>query len=167
MRDTSLVFIQRKDGAFLLARKRRGLGVSKWNGFGGKIEKGETMKECAIRELREESHLEGNPDDLEERGRIYFEEEGHPEWNHWGFIYILSQWKGTPYSSEEMIEPKWFFPREFPYEDMWKADKIWIPMVIEGKKIKGRIVFKADGDTVASAQFEEVHHFDDLDEKIN
>ena len=43
MRDTSLVFPLRKDGSVLLGRKRRGMGLGKWNGFGGKIEQGETM----------------------------------------------------------------------------------------------------------------------------
>lgn len=167
MRDTSLVFIRRKDGAILLARKRRGMGVSKWNGFGGKIEKGETMRECAIRELYEESHLKGRPEDLEEAARIYFEEEEHPEWNHWGFIYFLSRWEGTPYSSEEMVEPGWFFPKDFPYHEMWKADQKWIPLIVAGKKIKGRIIFKSDGDTVAKASFCEVDHFDDMDEKAD
>ena len=47
MRDTSLVFPVAPDGRILLGRKRRGMGYGKWNGFGGKIEAGETMRECA------------------------------------------------------------------------------------------------------------------------
>ena len=49
MRDTSLVFPVASDGRILLGRKRRGMGYGKWNGFGGKIEAGETMRECAAR----------------------------------------------------------------------------------------------------------------------
>ena len=38
MRDTSLVYLLDGAGRVLLGRKRRGMGVGKWNGFGGKIE---------------------------------------------------------------------------------------------------------------------------------
>jgi len=39
----------------LLGLKKRGLGQDKYNGFGGKIEKGETVRQAAVRELFEES----------------------------------------------------------------------------------------------------------------
>ena len=52
MRPTTLCFPVRSDGKVLLGRKKRGFGVRKWNGFGGKIEGGETFLQCAVRELR-------------------------------------------------------------------------------------------------------------------
>lgn len=39
----------RNNGSILLGMKKRGFGVGKWNGFGGKIQNGETMLECAKR----------------------------------------------------------------------------------------------------------------------
>ncbi len=33
----------------LLGMKKRGLGEGKWNGFGGKVEKGEKIPQAAIR----------------------------------------------------------------------------------------------------------------------
>mgnify|MGYP001082927151 CR=1 FL=1 len=33
----------------LLGMKKRGFGMNKWNGFGGKIEQGETLLEAAAR----------------------------------------------------------------------------------------------------------------------
>ena len=35
----------------LLGMKKRGLGVGRWNGFGGKVHEGETIKEAAHPEL--------------------------------------------------------------------------------------------------------------------
>ena len=49
MRDTSLVYPVDGQGRVLLGRKKRGMGLGKWNGFGGKIEAGETMRQCAVR----------------------------------------------------------------------------------------------------------------------
>lgn len=72
MRDTSLVYPIRKDGRILLGHKRRGMGAGKWNGFGGKREDGETMRECAARELFEESGLIADPKAFEAAGDLYF-----------------------------------------------------------------------------------------------
>ena len=47
-----------KDNQILLGLKKRGFGMGKLNGFGGKVEAGESVKEAAIRELFEESSLE-------------------------------------------------------------------------------------------------------------
>lgn len=72
MRDTSLVYPVRKDGRILLGHKRRGMGAGKWNGFGGKREDGETMRECAARELFEESGLIADPKALRSAGGFIF-----------------------------------------------------------------------------------------------
>lgn len=44
----SLVFL-RSETEILLGLKKRGFGKGKWNGFGGKIEPGETIMQGAIR----------------------------------------------------------------------------------------------------------------------
>jgi 8-oxo-dGTP diphosphatase/2-hydroxy-dATP diphosphatase len=41
--------IVRKKNSLLLGLKKRGFGEGKWNGFGGKVEKDETVSEGAIR----------------------------------------------------------------------------------------------------------------------
>lgn len=42
----------------LLGLKKRGFGTGKWNGFGGKVEPGETIRQAAIREMKEEAGIE-------------------------------------------------------------------------------------------------------------
>lgn len=155
MRDTSLVFPVDEKGRILLGRKRRGMGFGKWNGFGGKLEDGETMRECAARELREECGLIISPKDLEMVGDLYFHQPSDTAWSHAGIIYFARNWSGEPSLSDEM-EPHWFDPKDFPYEEMWMADRIWIPMILSGKKIRGTVYFAADGDTVYDYEFEEM-----------
>lgn len=155
MRDTSLVYPVRADGKILLGRKRRGMGFGKWNGFGGKIEAGETMRECAARELFEESSLRVRPEALIPAGDLYFHQPSDPQWSHAGVVYFAQDWEGTPHLSEEM-EPRWFSPAEFPYEEMWMADRIWLPMILSGKKIRGTIYFAEDGETVYDYEFTEM-----------
>lgn len=155
MRDTSLVFPVRADGYILLGRKRRGMGIQKWNGFGGKIEIGETMRECACRELFEECGLKARPENLEPRGDIYFHQPSDPSWSHGGIIYFLYQWEGTMQNTEEM-EPSWFSQKNLPFEQMWEADRIWLSLLLQGKTIRGTVYFDEDGDHVTHSFFETV-----------
>jgi NADH pyrophosphatase NudC (nudix superfamily) len=45
----------RHDGRILLGMKKVRLGAGKYNGFGGKVEPGESIEDATIREMREES----------------------------------------------------------------------------------------------------------------
>lgn len=44
-----------QDERVLLGMKKRGLGEGRWNGFGGKVERGETIEAATVREIYEES----------------------------------------------------------------------------------------------------------------
>ncbi|EIW71045.1 hypothetical protein TREMEDRAFT_59989 [Tremella mesenterica DSM 1558] len=67
----SLVFpLDIKGRRVLLGRKKRGFGIGLWNGFGGKLDQGETMDQCVIRELYEECGLIPNSGGLYEVGRM-------------------------------------------------------------------------------------------------
>ena len=155
MRDTSLVYPVDSQGRVLLGRKKRGMGFGKWNGFGGKIEKGETMRQCAVRELREECGLIARTQDLELAAELYFRNTEDPEWSHAGIVYLVRIWSGTPAVSDEM-EPRWFSPDALPFDRMWQADCQWLPLILKGKKIRGVIHFAEDGDTVTGYEFSEM-----------
>lgn len=155
MRDTSLVYPVRADGAVLLGRKRRGMGCGKWNGFGGKIEAGETMRQCAARELFEECGLRADPASLEPAADLYFCQLSDMSWSHAGVVYFARSWEGAPRVSDEM-EPRWFRPAELPYGEMWEADRIWLPLILAGKRLRGTVYFAEDGDHVTGTEFREV-----------
>ncbi|KAK7004742.1 7 8-dihydro-8-oxoguanine triphosphatase, partial [Biomphalaria glabrata] len=71
----TLVFV-REPGKILLGLKKRGFGCGLWNGFGGKVEKNETILQGAKRELVEECGIQA--DVLERIGLINFEFENDP-----------------------------------------------------------------------------------------
>ena len=58
-------------GRILLIHKKRGFGKGKINGPGGKIESGETPRQCAIRETEEELLI--RPTGEEDAGRLHFQ----------------------------------------------------------------------------------------------
>ena len=57
---TTLLFLL-KDKQILLAEKKRGFGVGKYNGIGGKLEPGETLTQTMIRETQEEIVVDVKP----------------------------------------------------------------------------------------------------------
>lgn len=153
MRDTSLVYPIREDGAILLGRKRRGMGVGKWNGFGGKIEDGETMAACAVRELFEECGLAADVAALSFVADLYFDLPSDPAWSHGGAVYFVHAWTGEAQATDEM-EPRWFWPKDLPYDEMWEADRIWLPRLLSGERLRGTVRFAADGEHVTETELE-------------
>ena len=142
-RKLTLVLIEEKD-RILLAMKKRGFGEGKWNGFGGKVEEGESIEEAAIRELWEESGLRAEVDHLEKRCEHDFEFKDDPVIMN-VHVYALSEFSGEPQETEEM-RPKWFHKNDIPYDEMWDDDKYWLQHFLEGKKFNGQFFF--EGDTV-------------------
>ena len=50
-------------------------------------------------------------------------------------LYIATEWEGIPKESEEM-KPSWFSFDAIPYDEMFADDAYWLPLVLEGKKVK-------------------------------
>ena len=132
----------RKDNQILLAKKKRGFGEGKYNGVGGKLEKNETPEMAMIRETQEEINV--IPLQYERVGIISFDEyvKGNPE-KVFFYLYVCDKWEGTPSETEEMA-PEWFSTKNIPYNCMFPDDKYWLPLILEGKKIKAYFQFDKD-----------------------
>ncbi len=136
----------------LLGMKKRGFGTGRWNGFGGKVDGGESIEKAATREVFEECGL--TVSNLEHRGVLDFSFEGKS-----GIlevhIFKVTQFTGEPKETEEM-KPQWFSYREIPYASMWKDDKHWLPMFLAGKKFRGNFHFGGPDDDILTSSLTEV-----------
>eukprot|EP00958_Prasinococcus_capsulatus_P028984 scaffold7242_cov400-Prasinococcus_capsulatus_cf.AAC.6 len=97
----------------LLGEKKRGFGAGYYNGFGGKVEAGETVEEGAYREFKEESGAELK--DAEHCGVLTFrwvDEPGKPDWNV--HVFRSAKYEGELTESEEM-RPCWYRKDAMPY----------------------------------------------------
>ena len=130
------------DTEILLGRKKLRWGAGKWNGFGGKIEKGETPEEATVRELEEECGLCAVKDNLEKVAVLIFYFNDEPKFLM--HTYLIRDWDGELVESEEMT-PHWHSLKNVPYNEMWKADSIWMEKVLNGEKISAHIHFKIEG----------------------
>ena len=82
----------------LLGMKKRGFGEGWWNGFGGKVESGETIEQAAKRELREEISLIA--EEIDQRGILTFTSEDS-DVVHEVHVYKIISYSGGPEESEE------------------------------------------------------------------
>ena len=130
---TNLCIIQ-KDSRILLGMKKRGFGEGRWNSFGGKVEDGESMEDAVRREVLEEVGL--NVKKLEKMGFIEFKfaESGKELDMH---VFKAFEYTGEPKETEEM-SPKWFDVNDIPFTQMWPEDSYWLPILLSGKKFKGK-----------------------------
>ena len=150
MRQCNLVFlIKPTEQKILLAMKKRGFGVGKWNGVGGKVQGAETIKEAAIREAREEISVELKENDLAGVAIIDFSFENKPEFDQQVHVFFTEKWQGEPVESEEM-KPEWYSYDELPYKEMWLDDIYWLPQVLAGEKINAKFVFNENGSKIIS-----------------
>lgn len=132
-------------GKILLGFKKTGFGAGKYNGFGGKVEAGETITQATLRELQEESGVIGMPEHLEKVAEIEFSFEGNLTFQC--HVHVLRKWTGELRESNEMT-CHWFALEELPYDKMWVADRTWLPKVLEGKKLKVFVNFNKEGNKV-------------------
>lgn len=140
---TNLCLI-RKGDQILLAMKKRGFGVGRWNGYGGKVVPPETIEECLIREVEEESGLKIS--DFHKIGFLRFENvDRFVEM----YIYETHSFAGELIETEEMA-PKWFILPNLPFEEMWTSDALWYPLYLEGKQFIGEVIFDQNHQVVSS-----------------
>lgn len=138
MKHVTLLFL-RQDSRILLAMKKRGFGVGKWNGVGGKADPGETPEQAAIRECQEEINV--TPLDITKVGELHLFD--LPDVEHYCYVYTADAWEGEPQETDEM-RPQWFSVEEIPYATMWADDIYWMPKLIAGVTFKGKVVIKND-----------------------
>ena len=143
-RKASTLVLLVQEGRLLLGMKKRGFGVGKWNGFGGKVESGETVREGALREMREECGVDIPSSALTEAGVLAFDfPDGScgPLLVH---VFKASGYTGKIEESEEMA-PRWFETNSIPFDQMWQDDEHWFPL------------FLRDTRFTATFQFENLH----------
>lgn len=134
----TLCFI-RKEGKLLLILKKRGLGSGKYNAPGGRVEKGETLEQAAIRETQEEVGL--TPIGLAPAGRLDFAfTDGYSLQAH---VFTATDAKGTLTETDEAI-PFWCDENDIPYDKMWSDDRLWIPLMLDGIRFEAQFIFEND-----------------------
>ena len=126
---TVLIYLKRNDEYLFLYRNKKNNDINKgkYIGVGGKVEKGETIEQALIREVKEETNL-----DLlsyEYNGIIYFTYNGYKEEM---YLFTSEDFKGEIKECDEgeLI----FVPIKDIYKlNLWEGDKIFFEYLLNGE----------------------------------
>lgn len=101
----TICFIKQGNNILLLNRESpEWMGI--WNGVGGKLEEGENPFECIIREIREETGIEMEPQNVRHKGNITWTNPSHSYFDGM-YVYVAelpeSYHYPTPLKTDEGI----------------------------------------------------------------
>jgi len=128
MKETTLCYIE-NDGMYLMLlrnKKEVDENKGKWIGIGGKIENGESVEECLIRETFEETGLRLNS--YTYRGCILFESD---EWgNELMHLFTSDNFEGTLVECSEG-ELSWIPKNDVIDLNLWEGDRVFLKLLKE------------------------------------
>ncbi len=113
------------------------MGMGKLNGPGGKQEPGETLRECLVREVKEEFGIMLDSVKMEEVAVITVFAEGEKEYVL--HVFRTETFSGEPMETESMDTPKWYDIDSLPFERMHESDKEWFLYAACGKKFHANV----------------------------
>ena len=124
--DTTVVYLKKDDNYLLLYRnkKKNDINHAKWIGVGGRKEANETIDECAIREVKEETGYDVHS--LKCAGEVLFIDD---DLCMMMYVYEITDFSGTQITCDEG-ELKWIPIKDIYNYPMWEGDKAFLPKLI-------------------------------------
>lgn len=123
MKETTICYIEHEGKVLLLHRmkKKEDPNAGKWIGVGGKLEQGETVEECLLREVKEETGLVLT--EYEYRGSILFQSDC---WEHERMhLYYATAFTGTLIDCDEG-QLAWVPREQMLSLPTWEGDRIFL-----------------------------------------
>lgn len=139
---TGVLCYIRDNGRVLLQLKADDrFGGGWWNAPGGKLADGESPLDAAVREVREETGLTVR--DLRDHGTLvfYFGDAQDPEITV--HVFSAERFEGEMCPNEEG-RVAWIEEDRIPYDQMWPDDRIWLPHLLAGRRVRGVFRLSAD-----------------------
>ena len=129
----TLGYVMSPDGrrVLMIHRNRRpgDAHFGKYNGLGGKLDRGEDVVAGMRREISEEAGIEA--EELVLRGTISWPGFGKGGEDWFGFIFRVDGWSGTPFAGNHEGALEWIPLARLPELNMWESDRLWLPMVFK------------------------------------
>lgn len=130
---TTLAFVLHPDGERVLMCHRVARADDeqhgKYNGLGGKLERDEDVVACVRRELLEEAAIV--PTSLRLRGTVSWPGFGRDGSDHFGFVFVVDAFDGTPPLSNDEGVLTWERIDQLHTLPMWDGDRHFLPLVFD------------------------------------
>jgi 8-oxo-dGTP diphosphatase len=153
MRESTCVYLLRDDQVLMLYRncKSNDENHNKWIGVGGKRELGETIRACAIREVKEETGYDlKNP---VYRGTVYFDLGSIDAEKIW--LYTAEEFSGVEIKCNEGMLA-WIDRDKIFDLSLWEGDRIFLKKILNGDSRPFTLLLRYDlNNTLLSAEEKE------------
>ncbi len=125
----------------LLGRKQGNpeIGDGTLNAPGGKVEPGESLLECLVREVEEEVGIVLDPAKVREVAIIKFYAGKKLDFEV--HVYLTSDFTGEPRETKSMV-PAWYNFDDLPLDDMLESDREWFPALLEGHTFRAEVFYR-------------------------
>ncbi len=120
-----------KSHVLMIHRNKRpdDMHYGKFNGLGGRLEKGEDIVSGMGREIYEESGL--TVDHLTLRGTISWPGFGKNGEDWFGFVFLIDQWHGEVHGGNHEGSLEWVPLDKLISLPLWPSDRNFLPMVFD------------------------------------
>ncbi len=139
--EATLCYLRHENEVLMLHRNTRpdDLHFGRYNGLGGKCETGESPRECALREIHEESGL--RPRRLRFAGHILFPLfDGRHDWSVFLFCGYEAEGKLLAQVKEGTLE--WVPEPQLLSLPLWEGDRHFLPWVMAGRRFMARFDYE-------------------------
>lgn len=124
----TLVGVINIHGYLLFGRKQTGVGKGRLTWPGGKLDGHASLHDCAEAEVRHKTGL--NVDFLQRYGVIETIHADAPHLRRQVHIFLTRDHDGNLRASQELTDLRWIDYEDFPWEQMWPSDRLWMPLVL-------------------------------------
>jgi 8-oxo-dGTP diphosphatase len=103
--------------------------LGKYNGLGGKMDRGEDVLTCMRREIREEAGIECV--EMQLRGTISWPGFGRHGEDWLGFVFLITRFAGEPFRANPEGALEWVPVASMLDLPLWEGDRHFIPLVFD------------------------------------
>lgn len=128
--------------------------LGKYNGIGGKVEKGESVTEGMKREIREETGLEALS--LSLRGTVLWQDFGPKKEDWLAFVFLVNGFRGVPKCKNEEGTLSWVDMDKIDSLPMWEGDRLFLPMVFDSSPKVFHGYMRYEGASPAEWRFDRI-----------
>ena len=141
----TLCYIKHDDHTLMIYRNKKpnDIHAGKWNGLGGKFEPGESLEECILREVQEESGLQIRNPKL--HGLLMFPDFKGNDW--YVFVFTAREFNGELIDSPEG-KLEWIPDEKLISLNLWASDQVFFPWLEKEGFFSAKFIY--DGDRMKS-----------------
>lgn len=143
IKETTLCLIVKDDQVLMMLRNKKDNDVhlNKYNGLGGKLEKGESKIECMLREVYEEAGI--NLTKYNYVGKVTFKNFGYQKGTEVMYCFVGYKYENEiGYCNEG--ELKWIDKDKILSLPLWDGDQYFIMKIIENKPFNIYLHYESD-----------------------